>query len=146
MECVVDIREEFYDGDCVKRLVVYLPSLGCEWAFWGAGCNMCGHYLSQGFSVVLTPEEIFTAFIKTYKKYRLDRYSVINLYNNGSFFNDRELPEHIRLKILEKLSCCKKLKVVVVESRPEYISEYKIRSAVEILGGKKLEVASLRTT
>lgn len=139
VQCHIDIREELFEGQNVKRVVLYLPSSGCEWAFWGPGCNMCGHYLSQVLKI--ESGDIVNAFVKKFKNIDWSRYPVLNLYNNGSFFNENELPVEARDTILSMISKVDDIRSVVIESRPEYITDEKMKHVAQILKGKRIEVA-----
>ncbi len=51
-----------------------------------------------------------------------DKYA-LKIFNSGSFFDDREVPQSVRRNIYERIAKIKNIKEVVFESRPEYINE-----------------------
>lgn len=84
VQCTTDIRDEFFEGQNRQRIVIYLPSSGCEWSFNHGGCNMCGHYLNQG-GTPIKPELIINAFRAQVEQIEWNQYPIVNIYNNGSF-------------------------------------------------------------
>lgn len=139
VQCQVDIREEFFESRNVKRAVIYLPSPGCEWAFWGPGCNMCGHYLAQGRAI--SSDLLVEAFVKEFQNIDWRLYPILNLYNNGSFFNENELLGDAMDRILSIINSVDDIRSVVIESRPEYITDEKMKHITQLLHYKRVEVA-----
>lgn len=134
-----EVREENFRGKNVQRVVIFLRSTGCEWAL-RSGCTMCGH-LSEQARKNIPAEQYVEQFISEYKKYDFGGYPVLDLYNNGSFFNDNELPGKARRRILEIIAKNKDIEMVVLESRPEYINDIKLKETKEILKDKRVEIA-----
>jgi len=120
-----DIREENYFGVNYKRVIIYLLTNGCEWALKeGNGCVMCGHLAKQlRTNETLDYRDLQHQFRDEFRKLDFGKHPVLNLYNNGSFFNDREIPKNARTEILEQIKDNTDVKVLVLESRPEYINE-----------------------
>ena len=50
------------------------------------------------------------------------------MFTSGSFMNPKEIPKDIQLNILKRLIEFPSIKEIVVESRPEYITETVTRS------------------
>jgi hypothetical protein len=121
----VDYREEFFKGKNHKRAVLFLLSNGCEWALKGAhGCTMCGHLAKQTRSLEpLSTEDFISQFIGEFENINFKEAPILNLYNNGSFFNEREIPEQARIRILKEINNNKDIKMVVLETRPEFITD-----------------------
>jgi radical SAM enzyme (TIGR01210 family) len=138
-----DFREEVFEGVNYKRVVVYLMSNGCEWALKnGNGCTMCGHLARQArrdkpFSV----NDYLQQFEKEIKNIDFKRYPLLNLYNNGSFVNDNEIPSEARREILKKINSNPDIKMVVLETRPEFVTEETIKEIRSLIPNKHIEVA-----
>lgn len=138
-----DIREEIFNGVNSKRVVIYLLSNGCEWALKSAhGCMMCGHLGKQTRrSGVISPEDFIKQFNEEYKKIDFSKSPLLNIYNNGSFLNDREMPKSARIEILKTINANPDIKMLVLETRPEFVVEEKIMEIKELLPGKHVEIA-----
>lgn len=138
-----DIREENFEGVNCKRLVMYLMSNGCEWALKsGNGCSMCGHIAKQTRKdELISTENYILQFKSEFNKYDFKNYPILNLYNNGSFMNDNEIPSEARREILKTISENENIKMVVIETRPEFVTEKKIIEIKKILRNKRVEIA-----
>jgi radical SAM enzyme (TIGR01210 family) len=121
----VDYREEFFEGENHKRAVLFLLSNGCEWAIKGAhGCTICGHLVKQTRSLEpLSAEDLISQFMGEFEKINFNEAPILNLYNNGSFFNEREIPEKARIRMLKEVNNNKAIKMIVLETRPEFITD-----------------------
>ncbi len=138
-----DIREEIFNGVNYKRAVMFLLSNGCEWALKeGHGCTMCGHLAKQTRTAdTVTTAEYLQQFNEEFDKIDFKNFPLLNLYNNGSFFNDKEIAPEARLEILKRIGREKDIKMVVLETRPEFVTEGNIKEVKEILPGKHVEIA-----
>lgn len=134
-----EIREEYFNGKNIHRVVIYLRSGGCEWAL-KSGCTMCGH-LKEQTKEDISAEQFIEQFITEHSKYDFAHYPILDLYNNGSFFNDKELPPEARRKILKIIADDDDIEMLVLESRPEYIEETKLKETKKILKDKRVEIA-----
>jgi radical SAM enzyme (TIGR01210 family) len=68
----------------------------------------------------------------------------VDLYNSGSFFNDDEVPADARGPVLESLGRLSPLKLVLIESRPEYVTESTVRAAFKALNRHRPEPCRLQ--
>jgi radical SAM enzyme (TIGR01210 family) len=134
-----EIREENFFGKNIQRVVIYLRSSGCEWAL-KSGCTMCGH-LKEQTQEDISAEQYIEQFITEYSKYDFAQYPILDLYNNGSFFNDKELQPEARREILGIIAEDDDIEMLVLESRPEYIDESKLKETKRILKHKRVEIA-----
>ncbi|MCK5548290.1 MAG: archaeosine biosynthesis radical SAM protein RaSEA, partial [Thermoplasmata archaeon] len=125
-------EKEVFNGSVEDSLVIILRTKGCSWHRRG-GCLMCGYHFDSDPSVkdddVLTQLESALGRIKEEK--------IAKLYNSGSFFDEEEISGKLRKKILEALEG--KVEKLVVETRPEFISDKPIKDALGHV--KNLEVA-----
>lgn len=125
-------EKELLNGRVVDSLVIILKTKGCSW-HKKDGCFMCGYYNDSDPSV--KDEEVLAQLNSALEKMREEE--VIKLYNSGSFFDETEISRELRHGILEALEG--KAEKLVVESRPEFISEDEIKEVLRF--AKNLEVA-----
>jgi hypothetical protein len=139
----VDLRQEHHEGRDQPRAVLYLPSQGCSWARGPAGgCTVCGHLSRQLRDLLpLDVGEYVAAFDALLARFDLDAVGLLDVYNNGSFFDDRELPAPARRAILARIAAEPRIRRVVVESRPEHATGDCLREFSSWLAPRHLEVA-----
>lgn len=139
----VDYREEYFEDRNCRRAVLFLLTNGCEWALKGAhGCTMCGHLAKQTMSETpLSPGDIISQFMGEFEKIDFRETPILNLYNNGSFFNEHELPAGARRRILSEINNQKMIRMLVVESRPEFISDESMAEMKSLVPDIHVEVA-----
>ena len=145
-----EVWNGIYNGREVNRIIIYLRSSGCSWAIsstkgeksvFRAGCLDCEHSVAgTTFGKPITSQHYVEQFITEYEKYDFSEAPILCLYNEGNFFNESELPHDARVEILRIISQNKTIKSLIVESLPEYISEYKLCEMKEILGDKEVEI------
>ena len=70
-----------------------------------------------------------------------DGIPILNIYNNGSFFNENEIPSEARRAILRMVNHTSSIQKLLVECRPEFITESVIRETKALLPDKELEIA-----
>lgn len=138
-----DEREEYFEGQNCRRFVMYLMSNGCEWALKnGNGCTMCGHLAKQTRDEhMISSENYVLQFQSEFNKVDFKAYPILNLYNNGSLLNDNELPVEARRRIFHIINENPDIKLLVIETRPEFVTEEKMIEIKKILPNKRVEVA-----
>lgn len=137
-----DEREEFFEGASHKRLVIYLLSQGCDWALRNAhGCTMCGHLAKQTRRLAIPAGDHQRQFFSVFDTTDWSRYPILNLYNNGSFLNEAEIPATERRAIVRAIGANPHIRMVVFESRPEFVREDVVQELREWLPGKHVELA-----
>lgn len=139
----VHIREEIFGGKNCKKIVAFLITNGCEWALGGAnGCTMCGHLSKQALNGKrLSCNDIIKQFDDFYHNTNFSEYPIICLFNNGSFFNENEIPAEARYYMLEKINRNPLIEMMVVETRPEFVTEREMKITSEIMNDTYVEVA-----
>jgi radical SAM enzyme (TIGR01210 family) len=139
----VDYREERFENENCRRAVLFLLSNGCEWAIAGAnGCTMCGHLAKQTRSLApLSADDLMSQFMGAFARIDFSRAPILNLYNNGSFFNEREIPGPARVRMLKEIHGNKSIRMLVVESRPEFITERMMEETRALVPDLHVEVA-----
>lgn len=128
-----------------NKLITVLQANGCEWALKRKGpCINCGfaNFSANAHGKIITAEDYIQQFENVIKKYDFNKQDIIQLeiYVSGSFFNDNEVQPEARSGILELIKDHKGINKVLVESRPEYITNEKIREAKQNIGNRILEV------
>ena len=139
----IEIREEYYRGNYVKRAVIFLLSNGCEWALKSAyGCTMCGHIAKQVRSQQpISADDFIVQFNTAFSSMDFKGIPILNIFNNGSFLNENELPSDARRAIVGLISEKKDIKKLLIESRPEFITDSIIRETKSLLQNTELEIA-----
>jgi radical SAM enzyme (TIGR01210 family) len=136
------LREEIFGGVNYKRAVIYLMSNGCEWALKSAhGCVMCGHLAKQiRQNKAISVDDYLKQFDEEFEKIDFKSYPILNLYNNGSFINDNEIPPEARKGILKKINNNPDIKMLVLETRPEFVTREKISEIKRLIPDKHVEL------
>lgn len=138
------------DGKQVKRAIIYLRSSGCSWAVhnrqsdqikFKAGCLDCEHSVSgTTLGLKISEKQYMTQFMREFKKYDYKDVPILCVYNEGNFFNESELPLEARVNILTEISKNANIKVVILETLPEYLSEQVLIQTKKILENKIVEI------
>ena len=108
--------------------MLILRTRGCAWA----RCSMCGYH---GEAAPATEEDLLHQFESALGRRRGEK--IAKLYTSGSFLDENEVPPTLRRRILGSLSGT--FERVLVESRPEFVTEGTVKEALEACPG--LEVA-----
>jgi len=128
----------------VTRWTLLLPGSGCAWAKNSDGCHMCGFkvkidQINRGkpasVTKLMTIYQLGKSLIRGSFPYSL------SIYNGGSFFNDEEIPLEVQKKICREVERSSSIEQLIVESRPEFVTNDKIKLFTSLLKRKKLRVA-----
>jgi len=139
--------DRIYDSTVRKpihRWMLLFPGSGCSWAKKEhGGCYMCGFKLrieeiTKGRKISIS--ELISVYKVGRSMTEREAPEMLTIYNGGSFLNDDEIPIEVQLEICEDVSSIPSIKVLFVESRPEFVTEEKISLLVSKLRGKKLKV------
>ncbi len=122
-------------------LSVVLGTIGCSHARGEAGgCTMCS-YLLDGSSRSPTAEELVQQFTTALDQITgLDSPLSVKIYTSGSFFDEEEVPPDARGRILDLIAEDARIEEVVIESRPEYVSEGVLSELKERLKDRVVEI------
>jgi len=128
----------------INRWVLLFPGSGCSWAkSEHGGCFMCG-FKSRIDEITkdirISPRELIEIYKAAKSMVSGETAENLTIYNGGSFLNNDEIPLEVQLEICEDVSSIPSIKVLFVESRPEFVTEEKISLLVSKLGGKKLKI------
>ncbi len=135
------------------RLQLGLTNKGC--AFWRKtddklGCLNCGYFWSVVPDGIEVTDDQLIAQFETgldeahdrMTRGQLPAFDVVEILNDGSFFNDEEISSALRLQIFDAIERYPHVRRVLVESRPEYFSPEKVTAVLSRLTtGQSLEIA-----
>lgn len=129
------------------RLQMGMRNVGCSYRRedkWHRGCYMCGYYAGIAFGVKPTASQLVKQFenaIKKADRENIMNYDVIEFVSDGSFLNDEEVPINTRIEIFRQIATKTEIKRVLIETRPEFLTEDKITQLLDILRqDQKLEI------
>lgn len=141
------IKEDRLRNGLGYEFVVILRTKGCSWARSSSGgCTMCGYIndCSPDISQDNLYSQFESALEKNSKKIEEIRENksdlLLKIFTSGSFFDDAEVSPETRKKILKKTAEIDTIKELLVETRPDFVSEDKLIEAKTHLGDKKLEL------
>ena len=129
------------------EFVVILRTKGCSWTRSSSGgCTMCGYF--NDCSPDIDQDNLYSQFESALEKHskKLEEIRennsdlLLKIFTSGSFFDDEEVIPEIRKKILEKAAEIDTVREILVETRPDFVSEDKLIKAKTHLGEKQLEL------
>jgi len=124
-----------------KAIFMILPTSGCAWALSiSGGCTMCSYVADSPLENV-PPDVLIDIFKKLMERHDINEKTAVKIFTSGSFLNEEEFPREARLKILKILKNEKNVEEVVIESRPEYVTEEVLQECCEALKDKIFEVS-----
>ncbi|MEM1578211.1 MAG: archaeosine biosynthesis radical SAM protein RaSEA [Archaeoglobaceae archaeon] len=126
-------ENERFKGKKESCLTAILITKGCRWR----KCTMCSYWLeSRNVSNEILKEQIDKIFERIDTK-------LLKIFTSGSFFDENEIPAEIRRYLVEKIEK-HGVEKLIVESRPEFITEEKLKDFknIELEVGIGLESAS----
>lgn len=139
----VDQIYDFSARQIRKRLVLELPGKGCTWYKTSGGCTMCG--FNKKLDEVNRRWKFSAADLMGFFKIadllsQSEKPELLYIYNGGSFLNEKEIPLEVQLGIAKAVAKHSTLKVLFVESRPEFVTKERLIPLLDVLNGKRLEV------
>jgi len=134
-------------GHPSRRLMVILRAPGCAYARATGGCTNCGfHHLTTGGEPV-PAARLVTQLRGALAAHANELHTVeqLDLYCSGSFFCPSEIPADAQEELLAVAAAVPSVRVVLVESRPEYVTADALAKASAALargvGSARREVA-----
>jgi hypothetical protein len=120
-----EVGPAFVEGQPARRLMVILRAPGCTYALRSGGCTNCGflHLTTRG--VPVAPAQLVAQLQSALDEHQHELHQVrqLDLYCSGSFFNDEEIPGEARQALLRLCADVPSLRTVLVDSRPEFVTE-----------------------
>lgn len=127
----------------VKRWKIMLPGAGCQYYKKTGGCLMCGFYAAnKKYTFGLRwPTPIFRYLYNlAAAKAAAAEPEELYIYNGGSFFNTKEIPATTADYIFKQVGRNPSLRMIMVESRTEYLNKRNIGRALDLLQSKRLMI------
>jgi radical SAM enzyme (TIGR01210 family) len=112
-------------GEPARRAMIILRAAGCAWDRNArGGCTHCGFRLLTTQGQAVSPAGLVRQADAALS--RLDcagqRILEIDVYNSGNFLNEGEIPAEAQIAIAARVAREAAVRVLLVESRPEYIT------------------------
>jgi len=131
-------------GACLK---IGFNNHGCD--YWhksqnNIGCYNCGFFIKLPENQNSMTDIIVKQFDYTIEQVSsTEAYDSIEFLGDGSFLNEKEVPENAQQIILKKISRMTEVKKVLIESRPEFINPININKLLSFvkINTLKLELA-----
>lgn len=124
-----------------NAIFIILPTPGCAHALSETGgCTMCS-YIADSTLEAVSSDEIVDIFKNTLNKFDIKTKTAVKIFVSGSFLNEDEIPREARDKILKLLNKEEHVEEVVVESRPEYVTEEILKACCSLIADKIFEVS-----
>ena len=120
--------QERYNNELIDCLTIIFKSAGCSWS----KCRMCS-YRHERYSGKQSAETLLGHLRAqlAWVQFRIkpETYRMVKIFTSGSFFD----PEEIPVEFLSDVASYFKGKLVIAETRPEFIQTDVIESFIEIL-------------
>jgi radical SAM enzyme (TIGR01210 family) len=124
-----------------NAIFIILPTPGCAHALsTSGGCTMCS-YIADSPLKKVSPTELVDMFKNSINRFDIQPQTVVKIFVSGSFLNEDEIPKDARDEILKLLNKEEKVEEVVVESRPEYVTEGVLKACCSLIPDKIFEVS-----
>ncbi|MEM2790314.1 MAG: hypothetical protein QW075_00550 [Thermofilaceae archaeon] len=99
---------------------IVLKSRGCSWKLKHGGCTMCGYNFDSTLGDPVSESQLLHQLSIGLKRAVRVRPTIIAVTPAGSFFDPEELPREVAFKIVDAVRKLGSLRVLYIESRPEY--------------------------
>lgn len=126
--------KDLLDGKPITALTVIFQTSGCRWN----NCTMCG-YVYDSAQKPPSHDDLMKQFEYAMSRCK-DEDFILKIFTSGSFLDDGEIDAATRKEMLSRLGADDRVKKVIAETRPEYVTQEKVAEAKDALG-KRFEVA-----
>ncbi len=126
--------KDLFEGRPITSLTVIFQTTGCKWN----NCTMCG-YVYDSAKKPPSHDELMKQFEYALSRCRDDEF-IVKIFTSGSFLDDSEIDAGTRNEMLSRLGADDRVKKVIAETRPEYVTGEKL-SEIKANLGKSFEVA-----
>jgi len=128
-------------SDMGKSLAIVLNTIGCSHARSDiGGCTMCS-YLLDGSNVIISSDQLQNQFDEAFRSLSdKDGPLAVKLYTSGSFLDSEEVPDEARQHILTRIADDDRIREVIIESRPEYVTESRMNELRSMLADRHIEL------
>lgn len=131
--------KDLLNDKLVDTLTIILRTSGCWWGKVG-GCTMCG-YVYDSAQNAPTEENLLVQFNKALQKADNFENYMIKIFTSGSFLDIKEIPINVREKIFKIIDADKRILKVIVESRPEFVTNEILEECTYYLKNTQFEIA-----
>jgi radical SAM enzyme (TIGR01210 family) len=118
--------KERHRGEVLDSLTVIFKTTGCSYN----RCLMCSYRherLDTSRSPLSPADSLLAQLAWVLDRHPPDRYTIVKFFTSGSFFDPGEVPPHVLQKIAEAF----RGKIIIAETRPEYVQETTITPFME---------------
>lgn len=114
------------------------------------GCFNCGYFFETFDNhIPIEDNDLINQFSEAYETVKKEvesriepDFDVIEFLSDGSFLNDDEVPEKVRIELFRKINGYSKINRILFETRPEYITENKVSVLLDqFTQQQKIEIA-----
>lgn len=124
-----------------NAIFIILPTPGCAHALSeSGGCTMCS-YIADSPLKTVSSIELIDIFKNSLNRFDIKPKTVVKIFVSGSFLNEDEIPREARDEILKIINKKANVEEVVVESRPEYVTEEALKECCSRIPDKIFEVS-----
>ncbi|MDD1715615.1 MAG: archaeosine biosynthesis radical SAM protein RaSEA [Methanolinea sp.] len=123
-----------YRDDILPSLTVILKTGGCRWN----RCRMCS-YRHERYGAMDSRElesRLLGQLDWIRNEFRIQDIEIVKIYTSGSFFDPAEVPE----RILDEASRLFFGKLVIAETRPEFVNEEVLTNFIDRIGNGSWEI------
>lgn len=116
-------------GAIAKRLIIILRASGCAYDLRPeGGCTYCNFRALTSRGLPVSAADLLSQVTTALADYDCEREQIseIDIYNSGSFLNEAEVPIEAQIAIMKRCALEQNVRLVVVESRPEYINAARV--------------------
>jgi len=132
------IGEDIIDFEPIRAVTIILKTSGCHWK----RCKICNYYL-DGTPRPPSDEDLTSQIDDAISRFPEGEF-MVKIFTSGSFFDTREISEDLQKKLIERMPC-DRIKKLIIESRPEFVTPSSTKLPPEIF--ENFEVAiGLETT
>src|SRR4030067_3849823 len=126
--------KDLLDSKPITALTIIFQTSGCKWG----NCTMCG-YVYDSACAPPSHDDLMKQFDHAMTRCK-DEDFMVKIFTSGSFLDDSEIAPDTRRLMLSRLKEDARVKKIIAETRPEYVTDEKL-SQVRAALGKKFEVA-----
>jgi len=114
------------------------------------GCFNCGYFFETFDNhIPIEDNDLINQFSEAYETVKKEvesgiepDFDVIEFLSDGSYLNDDEVPEKVRIELFRKINEHSKINRILIETRPEYITQDKVSILLDQLTQQqKVEIA-----
>jgi hypothetical protein len=131
--------KDLLQGEVTDTLTLIFKTCGCWWGIKG-GCTMCGFVYDRA-STPPSAEDLLQQYEKALERSSGLQEFIVKIFTSGSFLDEKEIDAQVRETLLNKMEADERIKKVIVETRPEFVTEDTLASCTEVLKNTGFEIA-----